>query len=827
MDRSEDWCYFDALKNACLDNEVETNEESYSHWLITISEIRNRLFIAKKNILQMHPLIDIEDYFSAGPASEIALDNEITFILSDDLGKNLALAQSTKLSLFLINDLLRGIKTFESFNFDSPVRLMQFRSDTLGVLLLSNELILISNNQITKKQSEISYFSFLSSNSLIQANDSKLSLVSLPSFSPTHEVDSTPKTFGLASNDSKIFQFLVENESTLNLNIYSDDLQLLTSIDLLDSFPFAAHSSLERLLELPVISKFWFCDQRNLVLMTASCLTSVEVIMMDEDMERVNFEENTSGQFKLLWKNNFENTARGFEVIRVSDKSDEMFEYQLKDTSYNISQPPLIAARDSGGNFIVKRFIDLRKDYLQDKICIKPEEVKINHQENIEEVKAQGFHNLNPRSENLKPQENAKDPIKPDLAKSSNDPANPKPNPALPGPFETPKGKPSEPASQTPLNNPAAKASGIFAKAQEDPSSLNRGQPGLAQNPFSSKPLISDPSGSGPAAPSVFSSSANSNPFANKSLQSDPKPQAPIPSNPGSSFLASSNPLKSGLSGLSGLSGSSDASLNKPGNFFNSSMQEKPASSLNLAASSTENNPSALSKPNLRSSLISQGPSEPVTVSGSIIGKMDEVMQLLMSNLQKSCKTIESLNVDYSKSAAFKQSIDRKFENIVNTTIRLTGKVRDLQVKTAELEDKTDFVKNSSDNYTIFDNEDIDERLFDDYTKLAESTTVYSKYFDIAVKPICSHHACMRNKLDTNVSRNTIDSIKKTKTFQPKNAKVSVDLSLVNNVINETKAKLDKTMKDLQAKVRNSKRIFEKNPVTVYNFCLNSDDEEY
>ena len=85
----------------------------------------------------------------------------------------------------------------------------------------------------------------------------------------------------------------------------------------------------------------------------------------------------------------------------------------------------------------------------------------------------------------------------------------------------------------------------------------------------------------------------------------------------------------------------------------------------------------------------------------------------------------------------------------------------------------------------------------------------------------------MRNKLDTNVSRNTIDSIKKTKTFQPKNAKVSVDLSLVNNVINETKAKLDKTMKDLQAKVRNSKRIFEKNPVTVYNFCLNSDDEEY
>ena len=856
MDRSEDWCYFDPVKNTCLDEEAETSVESYSHWLLSISEIRNTLFIANKNLIQMANLVGIEDYFSDGPVKVIDLENEITFVLSDDLGKNLAVAMNKELRVFLLDDLLRGIKTFESFQFDSPIRLIQFHSKTLGVLLLSNELILISNNQITQKQSEILYFSFISHDSLIKSSDSKLTSVSLPSFSPSHETDSTGKTFGLASHDSKIFQFLVENETTLNLNIYSNDLQVLASIDLLDSFPFAAHSTIESLLELPVISKFWFCDQRNLVLMTASCLTSVEVIMMDEDMDRVNFEENTAGQFKLLWKGAFENTARGLEVIRVSDKFDEMFEYQLKDTSYNICQPPIIAARDSGGNFIIKRFIDLRKDYLEDKICLHPSSLKPNSSSNIEEVKAPAVQLPNPNIS--KPIEIAKDSIKPSaLNKDLSNPTNP-PNQAQPGPFETPKGKVIEASPQIPASslnpNPNLKPPNLLSRPAQDSDPQSRGQASLLSNPFSSKPPTSEASTAGASSSNPFSSSSALNPFQSRSGATDAKPQAATGSNPFAALSLATNPgpasVQSSNLQQSRIAGSLDASVVKAGNIsnvlnasnasnvsnvsnvlnttnaINTSNVSNTSNTFSFNSQATDKTSNLLSSASNRNSNLLQNSNEPVTVSSSIITKMDEVMQLLIGNLQKSCKTIESLNVDYSKSAAFMQSIDRKCESIVEKTIRFTGKVRELQVKTSDLEDKKDFVKNNSDNYADFENEDIDERLFDDYTKLAESTAVYKKYFDIAVKPICAHHAWMRNKLDPNAARVAIDSIKKTKTFQPKNQKLQVDSGLVLNVVNESKGKLDRSMKDLMGNVRNSKRIFDKNPVTVYNFCLNSDEEE-
>jgi hypothetical protein len=563
--------------------------------------------------------------------------------------------------------------------------------------------------------------------------------------------------------------------------------------------------------------------------MTSTCIPSVEVVFLNEELERVNFEENTSGQFKLGWFENKENTCRGFDVLRISDKVNETYEYLLKDTSYHIAQPPLILAVDSAGNLNVKRFIDLRKDFIDHQLCISLEDARRNQpvqrleegKQGRSEVKTSlGSSQRNPLSTNLL------------LAPSKEAPKN--------SSLFTTLQEPSQNTSFLSKPQESPQNTSFFAKPQEpsqNTSFLSKPQEPSKNTSFLSKPQESPQNTSFFAKPQE--SPQNTTFFA--------KPQE-APKNSSTSFLSKPQepPQTSGFFAKPQEASKSPGYFAKPPEFIESSSLLKNQVSSSNPFTSLSSNPLRPSKPEpiLSESGIKAAPSslqqvkpaslavkvevseQPVTLGGTLIREMNSVMQSLLSSIEKSSKTIESIQVDYLRSNQSIENIEKKCEMIVNKSIQLTENVRFLQEKTVILEDKAEIVRYNSENFILNDEEDLDGRLFEDYKKLAEALNVHQKYFDIAVKPISLHHSNIHRRINPEASRNSIDFIKKTKTFQPRSSRPVLEPTVVCSVLNEFAGKLDREIRDLYGKIASAEKILENRKSTVYRFNFESDNED-
>ena len=109
--------------------------------------------------------------------------------------------------------------------------------------------------------------------------------------------------------------------------------------------------------------------------------------MFDSEYEKVNFDENIEGQCKIGWLNSFECVVMSFSVITNYGDPNSLFEYRTKDTVYEIPQSPLVIYIGNNGIISLSRFIDLRSDYLQDKICGVPNDIQEVQEERKIELK--------------------------------------------------------------------------------------------------------------------------------------------------------------------------------------------------------------------------------------------------------------------------------------------------------------------------------------------------------------------------------------------------------------------------------------------------------
>ena len=95
---------------------------------------------------------------------------------------------------------------------------------------------------------------------------------------------------------------------------------------------------------------------------------SVDVIMIESEYHIANFEENTSEVCKVGWEDGQNVFARIFTNNELwSDQCS--LRRTTKDTTYDIPQLPLILYFGSNGKLILSRFVDLRRDFLNDDAC--------------------------------------------------------------------------------------------------------------------------------------------------------------------------------------------------------------------------------------------------------------------------------------------------------------------------------------------------------------------------------------------------------------------------------------------------------------------------
>lgn len=379
MDISQDWCFFDKVWEKPLPTSTQSN---YSVNLISISEPSGWIFVADGKNLLMINSNSILDYPNSGPTRSIAFDLPITYLSCSQSGTFLGLAQTSDLFILKIQDLIQGNKSPEIYKFNSQIRVLEWHQDHLGVITLEKHFeIWTVDSKIFEKDS-VSYFTFINQDTLVLADDKNLGVYCVRNSEYKNSIETDAKTIGLKFLKGIIFQFTMNDESEPCLNLFDGDLKLISKIDFIDCFPFAPQDSLANGgSDLEFVSFFYYIEQRDTILLSSTCSIYVDVLIKNSEYEKVNFEENLQGQCRSGWFDRKENTQRGFCMIKKYGNPTETFDFQLKDTLYTISKPPLILFVDSGGILQLRRFVDLRSQYLNNNLCesSQTEEVKTSH----------------------------------------------------------------------------------------------------------------------------------------------------------------------------------------------------------------------------------------------------------------------------------------------------------------------------------------------------------------------------------------------------------------------------------------------------------------
>lgn len=815
MDTSQDWCFFEKIWEKPLSAPTQSE---FAVNLISISEPTGWIFICDSTTLHITNSSSILTYPTTPTTQSLSFDSPITQISCDKQGIFLALVQKSEVLILKIQDLVQGTKNPQKIDLKAPVRSLEWNQDLLGILTLKKTLEIWDFNKKIIEKDSVSYFAFLDENTLIVANQTILSTLDINQNQYKLNHDSGIETIGLAFFQGFIFQYAINENMEPCLNVYDRELGLAINIDFLDSYPFAPQENLvSGGFDLPFISFFYSFDQRETVLMSSTCSTSVDVVIKNPDFDRVNFEENLTGQCKSLWSNTKENTLRGFCVIKKHADPKEPYDFPLKDTVYTIAQPPLVLFLDSGGTLQLRRFIDLRRQYIDDRLC-----------ESIQQEESKSGRGVQVPIK--KPDEICVTPKKPDVLNEksekvlgANESFNKGQNDVIKGMNSFFVSKESE-KNQVVSKEPE-KSTFVLgpSKSNEKPSGLvldsNKGFfNNLAPATNTLTPQVSTSSTPTPPGNLLNYSTSASNPFNTSTPVSNPFNASTPASNPFNTLAPGSNPFNS-ESGPT-----TSGFFNKPEG--NSTQGPKPF--MDPASNPFSKEPATKSTaPTPLNPEIAPVSAQRPSFSSSLIKKIEILMQSILTDLKNSADSIEKIQINTEKSSNNSKILEKKCLDIVDSYLKTTEKVRNLQEKTDILEAQKDFVHK---NFLLLDPENEDENKFDFYDKINDwekSLKVSEFYYQSALKPITKLHTDIYKDVALNKEIVDLSNIKKTRSFQAvKPLADSVTEENLKKAARLSAKKLNRSIKALKSKLECEMNTPKKPKKTVYKFEIQESDEE-
>lgn len=374
MENSDDWCYF--VKLAEIDLSMSYNE-NYMQSLISVNNTFGWVFLAIFNKLHIIKSEQLISYFThRKPTSELVFTSNITQVCSDDYGNTLALGRECNLDLISFTEAIQGRSKSKSFILPVPIRKLDFFQNWLSVLLQNNTLELYQNIEKHSELPNVSAFAFIDNSKGVYFSEGSIILATIPDFNIEKQVTIDFIPYAIAKFEDNI-SVLGMKSNTPNLFIYNSDLKNIGEINCIDTFPFSPHQSLTDvdLESMPFVGNFYYIPTRKTLLFSSTCSVSLDLIMIDERFSIVNFEENPDGQCKIGWSDGFENVFRGLAFVNSYGPPKEDFAYTLKDSVFNIAQPPLVVGVGSNGVVFLRRFIDLRGKFLKDHLCVESKNV--------------------------------------------------------------------------------------------------------------------------------------------------------------------------------------------------------------------------------------------------------------------------------------------------------------------------------------------------------------------------------------------------------------------------------------------------------------------
>ncbi|OMJ85879.1 hypothetical protein SteCoe_12721 [Stentor coeruleus] len=374
MDNSDDWCYFEKIAEIDLDIPYDAN---HTQNLISVNNKFGWVFLAIFQNLHIIKSEQLITYFNSNkPNSELKFSSEITHVYTDDYGKTLAIGRECNLDLLSFTEAIQGQNKSKAFILSAPIKNLEFFQNWLSVLLQSDTLELYQNTEKYSEKTNISSFAFTNDFKGIYFSSGSIFIATIPDFNIEKQVnvDYIPYSIGKFENYIPILGMI---SGIPNLFIYNNDLTIIEKLDCIETFPFSPHESLENFNKenLPFIGSFYYMPTRKTLAFSSTCAVSIDLLMTDNDFSIVNFEENTEGQCKVGWKDSYECVFRGFAFVTSYGPPKEDYEYKLKDSFYNIAQPPLVLYIGSNGVISLRKFIDLRERFLKDNLCVESKNV--------------------------------------------------------------------------------------------------------------------------------------------------------------------------------------------------------------------------------------------------------------------------------------------------------------------------------------------------------------------------------------------------------------------------------------------------------------------
>ena len=202
-------------------------------------------------------------------------------------------------------------------------------------------------------------------------------------------------------------------------------------------------------------------------------------------------------------------------------------------------------------------------------------------------------------------------------------------------------------------------------------------------------------------------------------------------------------------------------------------------------------------------------------------------MQSILLDLKNSADSIEKIQINTEKSSNNSKILEKKCSDLVDSYLKTTEKVRNLQEKTDVLEAQKDFVQK---NFLLLDPEHEDENKFDFYDRVNDwekSLKVSQLYYQSALQPITKFHADIYKDVVNRKEIMDLTNIKKTRSFQA--VKPLGSMVTEENLKKATRLsvkKLRRSIEALKSKLESGVNTPKKPQKTVFKFEIPESDEE-
>ena len=645
----------------------------------------------------------------------------------------------------------------------------------------------------------------------------------------------------------------------------------------------APHSSLSgNLTDLPLIS---FCEtisSRNTIFISSTCSCCIDVIISSPDISVVNFEDTIDFQCKVGWNNGVECVMRGFSVITNYNQPSSLYEYKTKDSVYQMPQPPLVLYLGTDGRLVLKRFIDLRKEFLLNNLgeaCLDinlAEEQKINPKNPFEraEISKPGLEKLNESEKKIGFSESVK--------KNPGFFAEEKKNP-----FSNTENKNLFSANKASFNDPGKSMSdktnsfnfgNVSAKNEPNLSFPQKtGENSFfvgktAQNTGDNKNLLENVS--------LFPATENLAKLKNLDLSAQPVPAVKDPvKTPEKSFFLTEQtgkPQNFNISGPLMASGSFAFSNPKPADQLKPQDTSK-ALFLSQTPSTAFSKPPDLAKTSESSSFLKQSspepkkpslinsenppiqqtvknseiskpisispqkpeiskptsstPDKPATISLSKIIEQNEIIQIFLKDMNQLLSQTDSEKVPEAsfklletKSILYRGKIDTLVDKYMDTA----KTVNDLFVNLEEISNNMFFISKYQELQHDGEEENLDIHFIKAVEDTDRSLKLLSNYVYNGIDKAVDRYKKLRTSLG--ILENTHNfqmKYKKTRTYCPENLKNPViEAFEARKILNQKIKEIRKELEQLDAKAQSLNKILRKKQQKVYSFSITESDEE-